>query len=342
MNPTVAVWATSVVGAALFLVAGFVWGRVRAGSAGAAKLAPGPSAAEGALFRKATQMEARLAEAEAERDEAIRVRNEALRARDEAVTKMAASPVQASGESLQYQVISLETEVRQLREEKVLLNTKAVALEHEVEQSRRAGKQEGGGVKKLVSEQAALERRRKELELTRASMDRYKVENQKLLASLRTLEADKVRLEMRLEDRQQEEEEEGRDTQPFSAVSTTPIAELPDTDLQALVDKVARGVDVQVAVLGDSLGLKVVGRGAETDELAAAAALLADVAQRAVRLLPVEDIARLDLHTGAAMVATVCPFSTARGDLVLAALGSGSGPDQDLLEKVKERVAHLV
>jgi len=342
MNPMVAIWATSLVGAALFLAAGFLWGRARAGSAGAARVAPGPSVAEGALMRKVTQMEVRLAEAHAERDEVIGQRNEALRARDEAVTQLRASPVQASGGSLQYQVISLETEVRQLREEKVLHNTKAVALEHELDQSRRASKKEGGGVKKLVSEQAALERRRKELELTRASLDRYKVENQKLQANLRTLEAEKVRIEMRLEDVQQEEEEQGRATQPFSTVSTVPLADLPDTDLQALVDKVACGVDVRVVVLGDSLGLKVVGRGAETDELAAAAALLADVARRAVRLLPVEEIVRLELLTGEAMVATVCPFSTTRGDLVLAALGSGSGPDQDLLEKVKERVGRLV
>ena len=342
MNPMVAIWATSLVGAALFLAAGFLWGRARTGSAGVARVALSPSAAEGALFRKATQLEARLAEANAERDEAIGERNEALRARDEAVSQQRASPVQASGGSLQYQVISLETEVRQLREEKVLINTKAVALEHELEQSRRASKRESGGVEKLVTEQAALERRRKELELTRASLDRYKVENQKLLANLRTLEADKVRLEMRLEDEQREGAEQGRDTQPFSAVSTTPMVDLLDTDLQALVDQVARDVDVRVAVLGDSLGLKVVGRGAETDELAAAAALLADVAQRAVRLLPVEGIARVELLTGDALVATVCPFSTARGDLVLAALGSGSGPGQDLLEQVLARVARLV
>ena len=343
MNPTIAIWATSVVGAALFLGAGILLGRARAGAAGATTPDPGPSAAEGALYRKASQLEARLAEAEGARDSAALERDEAVRARDEATARLQASPVKASGESLQYQVISLETEVRQLREEKVTINTRAVALEHELGQLRsQSTREKDGDVKKLVSEQAALERRRKELELTRASLDRYKVENQKLTANLRTLEADKVRLEMRLEDVQQIEESDTRDTQVFSAVSTTPIADLPDNDLQALVDNVARSADVRVAVLADSLGLKVVGRGQETDELAAAAALLADVGQRAARLLPVEDVARVVLHSSEALRATICPFSTARGDLVLAALSQGSGPDHDLVQTFQQRVSKLV
>jgi len=335
MNPTVAIWATSVVGAALFLAAGFLLGRSRARTSTVATPDTGPSAAEGALYRKATQLEARLAQVNNERDEAIRARDEA---------RQEANPVKASGESLQYQVISLETEVRQLREEKVILNTKAVALEHERDQlrSQQTAKKDGGGeVKKLVSEQAALERRRKELELTRASLDRYKVENEKLNANVRTLEADKVRLEMTLEDERQEPEENSRDTQPFSSVSTTPIADQPDTDLQALVDKLARAANVRVAVLADSVGLKVVGRGAETDELAAAAALLADVGQRAAKLLPVEQVDQLILDTEA-LKATACPFSTARGDLVLAALTDGPGPDHALMDKIKDRVAKLV
>lgn len=302
------------------------------------------------MFRKATQLETRLVEAEARRDQAIidcnaavAERNDAARARDDAVARLEASPVQAPGESLQYQVISLETEVKQLREEKVILNTKAVALEQELDRKKRPQNQETAEIKKLVSEQASLERRRKELELTRASLDRHKVENTKLKATLRTLEAEKVRLKMQLEDASSVEQD-GRehDTIRFSAVATTPIADLPDTDLQALVDKVARGPDVRVAVLADSLGLKVVGRGPETDELAAAAALLADVGQRARKLLPVEELHRLELITDEAMQASIFPFATARGDLVLASLSRGSGPDLDLVEQVKERVARAV
>ena len=349
MNATIAIWATSVVGAIVFLAAGFFWGRVRTGVTPAA---PTPSASEGALLRReATRLETRLTEAEAERDRAVTelnaavgARNEALRGREEALAKLQASPVTSSGEPLQYQVISLETEVRQLREEKVILNTKAVALEHELDQLRRQENKKGDDevVKKLVTEQARMERRRKELELTRTSLDRHKVENHKLKANIRTLEAEKVRLEMQLEDVQHEVEEDGHDTQRFSAVSITPIADMPGDDLQAQVDSLARGANVRVAVLADSLGLKVVGRGDETDELAAAAALLADVAQRAARLLPVEEIERLELVSDGAVRTSIYPFNTARGELVLASMAEGDSPDHDLVDRVKERVARLV
>ncbi len=351
MNATIAIWATSTVGAALFLAAGFIWGRGRATPDSQPTPTPGPSATEGAMFRKATQLEARLAEVEAQQAQAVSdctaavaERNEAIRARDEALARQDASPVQAPGESLQYQVISLETEVKQLRDEKVILNTKTVALEQELERLKRPKKKDTADVEKLVSEQASLERRRKELELTRASLNRHKVENKKLTANVRALEAEKVRLEMQLEDSRQVDltAENTHDTIRFSAVATTPITDVSDTDLQALVDKVATGADVRVAVLADSLGLKVVGRGPETDELAAAAALLADVGQRTIKLLPVEALHRLELITDDALQASVFPFSTARGDLVLASLSRGTGPDLDLVERVKERVARVV
>ena len=51
---------------------------------------------------------------------------------------------------------------------------------------------------------------------------------------------------------------------------------------------------------------------------------------------------RVVLHSDEALRATICPFTTPRGDLVLAALSQGSGPDHEQVERFQQQVSRLV
>lgn len=332
MTPMVTIWITSLVGAVLFLMAGFMLGRIRS-MAAARTESGGPSAAEGALFRKATRLETLLAEVTRERD----VAQQAL---------LGSGGSETPDDATRYQLLSLETEIKQLKEQGRKQQAREVALQQELQQhrSQSSKKTEGGEIKKLQSEQATLERRRRELELARASLERYKVENNKLRANIRSIEAQKATLEMRLDGVEQELNAAAGaqgNTKRFGVVSTTPITDLQGADLQTCVQRLA-GSGTRAAVLADSFGLKVVGTGQETDELAAAAALLADAGSRASRLLPATEVRDVRLTTDPSLVATAYPFSTARGSLVLAVLGQGPGPDRGQLQRAMAQISKLV
>lgn len=342
MSATVAIWIASVVGAGVFLGAGLLLGRRRGGARSSQPTEQAVSPREAGLHRQVMRLETRLSEMTDQRD----------RAQQQAASASEAQYEPSAGQQMGNLLRQLDQEVERRRA--AVAHTDSLMRDLEAAHAQLA-RNDGEEVGRLASEQASLERRRTELERVRAALDRSRAEARQLREELdqlqqqsRAVEAANVTLQMQLGN-----SGDGRDTQPDAAppragadaMETKPTTRMPQlaaTDLKGLVEQLAVDQTVRGAVLADSVGLAIVGAGEEQDELAAAAALLADVGCRAARLLPVHSVSQISLADEEVLVATAHPLETPSGRLVLATLAHSPGPGPDVIQRVAARLAELV
>jgi hypothetical protein len=283
--------------------------------------------------------------------------------RDRALQQVAISghDVQSENIALQASVEVMEKELEQLKEERDTYKDEAKQNKTELEIVReKLRKQTRRAVDRLQSEQSTLQQRRAKLEAVSADLDRSRGE---LLAvrsqleqsekSRKKAEKDATHLREQVLKLEQEIHEASRkpgrttiDATPMTPPPTAPseeqLSQLRDASLESLIEQLAKGDETRSAVLADSEGLAIVGSGVHAEELAAAAAMLANTGQQASELLPMADRIRVDLLDRDQLAASVHPFTTGQGRLLLATLATSPGPDDRLIYEAQKRASSLL
>jgi hypothetical protein len=116
---------------------------------------------------------------------------------------------------------------------------------------------------------------------------------------------------------------------PKRAAKREPIQTGPKLDpvaLQRFVDDIVKTPSVRAAALTDELGFLVVGKGENTEALAAFGAYLTDAGARARGLLPLNAVQKVSVEDAAGHTLTAHAVASAPHELVLVTLGSERRP----------------
>jgi hypothetical protein len=352
VNPQLAVFASSLVGAVLFFLGGFYFARsaaparqpaVPAGRASAAAsggaappaIEPKPAADSrimqlelGVLREEFAKCRGRLAQVEQERVPAL---EEEIRRQREQTARLEAANAQ-----LQQALRGKELEAVGLDEQRSDLKRR---LEQSVEEAAllrdqaRSLRKSEAAVNQLAIENESLNRQL-------AMLERYKEENTRLTAAL--AEEPELRSSMeRLRQENRQLRSLGLVQQPPARVRPAP-SEPAGESVQELLEQFARRMEVRGSALADEHGLLVAGTGPHAEGLAVASALADGLMTQLGELLPMAALRRLVVVDANAVTAALYPFQAGSVRLTLASLSVGQEPDRAEIDELIGRATRLI
>jgi hypothetical protein len=343
VSPLGALWLASVLGAALFLAAGFLAATVRrgrlVGAASAGDLLtqfeahhdPAEDRVAAALLERDSSR-AKLAGVRAELDDA---RREAAALRDAAQSiqrYLAEAEAKArAGDEAQRRLSKATDESKRLNEDARALSAKVTDLTRQLDEAVRSA---AGAdlLRDADAQRRDLTVRIGVLEGRLRDAEHLREENAALRATVR----DRGILEEKLR-AAQHQLSAPEDWEPPESAST-PSPRAPHVDgswrekLRSTLASLARHEGVRAALFADDLGFPVEAAGAYAEPLAALSGILAGAAVKARQLLPLGPAARIVIVDDREVTITTRRRATDYGPLALVTLTEGPSPEVDVAD----------